>query len=92
MVRIEIDDEVWQVYKKSWALMGVRTEEKLIAFLNDDLWEKSLSVIEDSERQLIDDTPEAYVQREIGLEKERKKQSTNLRSSRTDRPPHTQQR
>ena len=92
MVRIEIDDEVWQVYKKSWALMGVRTEEKLIAFLNDDLWEKSLSVIEDSERQLIDDTPEAYVQREIGLEKERKMQSTNLRSSRTTRPPHTQQR
>jgi len=72
--------------------MGVRTEEKLIAFLNDDLWEKSLSVIEDSERQLIDDTPEAYVQREIGLEKERKKQSINLRSSRTARPPHTQQR
>jgi hypothetical protein len=51
MVRIEIDDEVWQVYKKSWALMGVRTEEKLIAYLEDDLWEKSLSVIEDSERQ-----------------------------------------
>jgi hypothetical protein len=72
--------------------MGVRTEEKLIAYLEDDLWEKSLSAIEDSERQLIDDTPEAYVQREIGLEKERNRQSTNLRSSRTARPPHTQQR
>ena len=73
MVRIEIDGEVWQVYKKSWALMGVRTEEKLIAFLEDDLREKSLSVIEDGERLLIGDTPEAYVQREIGLEKERGK-------------------
>jgi hypothetical protein len=59
------------VYKKSWALMGVRTEEKLIALLEDQLWEESLNVIEDSERQVIDDTPEAYVQREIGLEKER---------------------
>lgn len=92
MVRIEIDDEVWQVYKKSWALMGVRTEEKLIAYLQDDLWEKSLSVTEDSERQVIDYTPEAYVQREIGLEKEGRKQSTSLGSSRTARPPRTQQR
>ena len=81
MVRIEIDDEVWQVYKKSWALMGVRTEEKLVAFLEDDLREKSLSVIDDGERLLIGDTPEAYVQREIGLEKERSKQRVSLRSS-----------
>ncbi len=86
MVKIEIDDEVWQVCKKSWALMGVRTEGELIACLQDDLWERSLGVIEDSESQLIDDTPEAYVQREIGLEKERKKQSASLRSSRTVSP------
>ena len=79
MVKIEIDDEVWQVYKKSWALMGVRTDEKLVAFLEDDLREKSLSVIEDGERLLIGDTPEAYVQREIGLEKERSKQRVSLR-------------
>jgi hypothetical protein len=92
MVRIKIDDEVWQVYKKPWALMGVRTEEKLIALLEDQLWEESLNVIEDSERQVIDDTPEAYVQREIGLEKERNRQSASLGSSRTARPPRTQQR
>lgn len=79
MVRIEIDGEVWQVYKKSWALMGVRTDEKLIAFLEDDLREKSLSVIEDGERLLIGDTPEVYVQREIGLAKERSKQRVSLR-------------
>lgn len=48
MVRIEIDDEVWHVYKKSWALMGVRTEEKLIAFLSKkskrDKWEAYLLI------------------------------------------------
>jgi hypothetical protein len=92
MVRIEIDGEVWQLYKKSWALMGVRTEEKLIALLEDQLWEESFNVIEGSERELIDDTPEAYMQRAIGLEKERRKQSASQRSSRTAHSLRTQQK
>jgi hypothetical protein len=29
MVRIEIDDEVWDLFKRSWALMGMRTDEEL---------------------------------------------------------------
>ena len=70
MVRIEIDDEVWSLYKKSWALMGVRTDEELFRMLEDQIWEECMNVIECAEKQLIDDTPEAYVQREIGLEKE----------------------
>lgn len=36
------------------------------------MWEDSSAAIEDSRRQLVDDTPEAYVQREIGLEEERR--------------------
>jgi hypothetical protein len=71
MVRIEIDAEVWNVFKRSWALLGVRTDEELVRMLEDDLWEKSNNVLDDAETQLIDDTPEAYVRREIGLEKER---------------------
>jgi hypothetical protein len=71
MVRIEIDDEVWGVFKRSWAVMGVRTDEHLIRMLEIDLWEGAISVLETAERALISDTPEAYVRREIGLEKER---------------------
>jgi len=53
--------------------MGVRSHEALVELLEEDLYEKSLSVIEDGERKLVDDTPEAYVQREIGVAKEKKK-------------------
>ena len=49
-MKIEIDDEVWQVYRKSWVLMRVRTDNEFIAYLEDDLREKSFSVIEEAER------------------------------------------
>jgi hypothetical protein len=74
LVQIYISDDVWEVYKKSWALMGIREHETLVRFLEDDLFERSMSVIDDAETHLLDDTPEAYVQREIGLVKERKVQ------------------
>ena len=38
-----------------------------------ELTEKSFSAIEDPEKQLLDDTPEAYFQRERSLKKERRK-------------------
>lgn len=56
----------------SWALMGIRTDEKLIDILEQEIWRESLAVIAAAEEELIDDTPEAYVRREIGLEKERR--------------------
>lgn len=71
-MKIEIDDEVWNLYRKSWALLGVRDHYKLVKMLEDQMWEESSTSIESSRRQLIDDTPEAYVQREIGLEDERR--------------------
>jgi hypothetical protein len=71
MVQIEIDDEFGNCYKKSYALMGIREHEELIQILEDQLRRESVSVISDAEKHLIDDTPEAYVQREIGLMKER---------------------
>jgi hypothetical protein len=71
LVIIEMDDAVWSKFKKSWALMGVRDHDKLIEMLEEQVKRESDSVIKDSETVLIDDTPEAYVQREIGLEKQR---------------------
>ncbi len=71
MVTIEIDDEVWELYKKSWALLGVRAHYELVRILEIDMQERSSDAIEDAKNHLIDDTPEAYVQREIGLQKER---------------------
>lgn len=71
MVWIEIDDEVWELYKKSWALFGVRTHEELVKTLNNSLWDDSIVVLEDSERHLISNEPEALMRREIGLTKEK---------------------
>lgn len=73
---IEIDDEVWSLYKKSWALMGAKEHEDLVRMLEDTISTSSANVIEGAEMQLIDDTPEAYVQRQIGTEKE-KRDKTN---------------
>jgi hypothetical protein len=75
LVLIYVSDDVWEVYKKSWALMGIRDHEMLVRFLEDDIYERSLAVIDDAEKHLIDDTPEAYVQREIGLNKEQKEKT-----------------
>jgi hypothetical protein len=33
MVLIEIDDDVWDLFKKSWVLLGVREHEKLVEML-----------------------------------------------------------
>lgn len=32
-MKIEIEDEVWDMFKRSWALMGVRTDEQLVRFI-----------------------------------------------------------
>jgi|WetSurSiteA1Bulk_404760.scaffolds.fasta_scaffold381443_1 hypothetical protein len=70
---IEVDDEVWLKYKKSWALMGVRNHDQLTEMLEEQISQESDSVIQEAEIELLDDTPEAYVQREMGLEKDRRK-------------------
>ena len=52
---------------------GRTGDDQLVKFLEMELSENSISVIEDAEKQLLDDTPEAYVQREMGVEKESRK-------------------
>jgi hypothetical protein len=76
LVRIEISDSVWERYKLSWALFSRREHQELVKMLEYDLFDKSNSVIDDDgERQLLDDIPEAYGRREIGLMKEDMKRS-----------------
>ena len=36
--RAEIDDEVWEKFRSSWALFGMRTDEELIRMLEDQIW------------------------------------------------------
>lgn len=79
MVQIEIDDEVWELFKASWALMGIRTHDELVRMLEVEMWENSSIVLDDAEVHLMDDTPEAYVRREIGLERERKENVSSNR-------------
>jgi hypothetical protein len=51
-------------------LNGIRTDEELIRMLEDQIWRELVLVIEAAEQELVDDTSEAYVRREIGLMKE----------------------
>lgn len=76
---IEIDDQAWKLYKKSWALMGVKTHVKLVRMLNLYLEESSIVVLQDAERILVGNEPEAYMRREIGLMKEKRNKQRQLR-------------
>jgi hypothetical protein len=77
VVTIEIRDDVWKVYQQSWALMGIRGHKELVKMLEADLFDKSKTVIEDAEIHLIDNTPEAYFRREIGIIKEKEQEKHN---------------
>jgi hypothetical protein len=81
MVLIRIDDEVWEKFRSSWAMFGVKTEEKLIRMLEDQIWENSLDCLANAEKELIDDSPEAYFRREIGMEKEKKRSEKEEKST-----------
>jgi hypothetical protein len=72
-MRIEISDEVWELWTCSWALLGVKDHKKLVEMLEVHIREESIDVLEDSETQLLDDLPEAFVQRQKGILKEKSK-------------------
>ena len=74
MVSIEIDDKVWSVFKKSWALLGVKTEEELIEMLECELQEESDAVIVLGGRELLSEEPEALVLRAIGARDQKRKE------------------
>lgn len=67
---IEIDDEIWSLFRSSMAVFGWKTDDECIRALEQQLWEESKHCLEDAERELISSEPEALVRRMIGLEKE----------------------
>ena len=73
VVLIEVDDEIWNLYKRSWALFGVKTHAELVRMLERYLEECSGDVLQEAESILISHEPEALMRREMGLMKERMK-------------------
>ena len=71
MVIIEIDDDVWDVISRAWALLGIRGYDNLVRFLVQGLWEEANDMLDDAEKQLMSDEPEALVRRAIYIEKEK---------------------
>lgn len=41
MVKVDIPNHVWKLWKKSWAEYGVYTDEKLTKMLLTEIWEQS---------------------------------------------------
>ena len=82
MLTVELDDEAWGLWKRSWALWGVRTNDELIKFLEIHMRESSTDVLNSAEEMLISDEPEALARREIGLMKERQKKRETTDSGR----------
>jgi hypothetical protein len=70
MVIIDIDDEVWEAVTRAWALLGIRGQDALVRFIENGLWEECNDMLDDGEKTLISDEPEALVRRAIGIEKE----------------------
>ena len=79
VVWIEISDEVWELYNRSWGPHGVRTHAELVRMLEVGLEEESMQCIENAKQDLISYEPEALVLRAIGLmeEKTRKDEEAN---------------
>jgi len=71
MVIIDIDDEIWEAVTCAWALLGIRGHDALVKFLENGLWEECNDMLDDGEKMLISDEPEALVRRAIGIEKEK---------------------
>jgi hypothetical protein len=52
MVKIEIDDELWRLYKKSWVLFDVKTEDKVIVMLEDSTWRSTVDAPNGTDKKL----------------------------------------
>jgi hypothetical protein len=73
MVIIEVDDDVWEAISRAWALLGIRGYDNVARFLEQGLWEEANDMLDDAEKQLMSDEPEALVRRAIGIEKEKER-------------------
>jgi hypothetical protein len=52
MVKIEIDDELWRLYKKSWVRFGVKTEDRVIVMLEDFMWRSTADSLKGADKKL----------------------------------------
>jgi hypothetical protein len=52
VVKIEIDDELWRLYKKSWALFDIKTEDKVIVMLEDSMWRSTADALKGADKKL----------------------------------------
>jgi len=50
VVKIEIDDETWDLWKWSWALFDVTGDDKLVEYLKQWIRESSMDVLNDAEK------------------------------------------
>lgn len=53
MVAIEIRDEIWELYKKSWAVMDVKKHDQLVRMLEHYIRDSSLEVLNDAKKDLL---------------------------------------
>lgn len=53
MVAIEIKGEIWELFKKSWAVMGVKKHNQLVKMLERYIRESSLEVLIDAKKDLL---------------------------------------
>jgi hypothetical protein len=72
MVKIEIKDSVWNVFKKSWALEEVTDHNELVRSLETEMLGISLEVIKEAKRN-----PDAYPVKLISLKDDRREKNEN---------------
>ncbi len=72
MVKIEIKDRVWNVYKNTWALDDVTEHDEVVRMLEVEMLGISTEVIKDVERN-----PEANGLQEISLKDDRREKNEN---------------
>ena len=72
MVKIEIKDRVWNVYKKTWAWDDVTEHDEVVRMLEVEMLGISNEIIKDVERNT-----EAYGLQEISLKEDRREKNEN---------------
>ncbi len=73
MVVIEIPDGVWELYKRGWALFGVKGHRDVVDMMIFEMKDMSEAFIKEAKIKLISNAPEALMLRETGLREEARK-------------------
>jgi hypothetical protein len=51
LVKVDFSDEVWELFKRSWALLGVRTHDELVRVLESQVREESVACLDGAENR-----------------------------------------